>query len=138
MEFKMTKQLIEKFGTTDECKGCEGLFTGSRRDHSAACRKRIEQKMADDEVLEGRLTARDARLGRDDEGDQRERGNSRAEVQGDVTLEAEVRDRGVKRHDQLKEEEETEASDESRIKRRRVDEAIAYVTSLINAIKEKK
>ena len=40
-DFKITKQLIQKFEPTPGCKGCEGSFTGLRRDHSQACRTRL-------------------------------------------------------------------------------------------------
>ena len=60
-DFNITKTLIEKLGTTDGCKGCEGHVMGSRRAHSEACRSRMEAAMKNDEVLGKRVTARDAR-----------------------------------------------------------------------------
>ena len=60
-DFKITKTLIEKFGPTDGCKGCEGHVMGSRRAHSEACRNRMEEEMSKDDILGRRVTARDAR-----------------------------------------------------------------------------
>ena len=62
--FKITKGIIDKFGTTEGCKGCDAHIIGLKgRQHSIDCRARIESAMADDDMLNSRLTSRDARLG---------------------------------------------------------------------------
>ena len=60
-DFKITKSLIEKFGGTENCKGCEGHVMGSRRAHSEACRARFENAMKADDLLGGRIKERDTR-----------------------------------------------------------------------------
>ena len=65
--FKITKQLIERFGSTPNCKGCEGQSIGSRRAHSTACRAKFEEKMRQDDLLADRIAKRNQRLGRQEE-----------------------------------------------------------------------
>ena len=68
-DFKITKILIEKYGTTDSCAGCDGHMTGKFRKHSSACRARIESRMKEaGDVEVGRLASRDVRLKRQTEG----------------------------------------------------------------------
>ena len=67
-EFKLTKGILEKFGLSDNCKGCEGAAsqTGARR-HTGDCQQRLEQLIHDDEVLRVRLDLCHVRLNRDGE-----------------------------------------------------------------------
>ena len=65
-EFKITKGILEKYGHTPGCKGCEASRDGTDpRRHSDACREAIEVKIQDDEVLKARLNMRDVRLERE-------------------------------------------------------------------------
>ena len=68
-EFKITKGILEKFGFSDNCKGCEA----DARRHTDDCRQRLEQLIRDDEVLRVRLDMRDVRLNRDDESEKHKR-----------------------------------------------------------------
>ena len=66
-EFKITKGILEKFGFSDNCKGCEAAALGKdARRHSDDCRARIEKQIREDEVLKVRLDMRDIRLNKDD------------------------------------------------------------------------
>ena len=65
---KITKGILEKFGFSDNCKGCEAAASGTdARRHTDDCRQRLEQLIRDDEVLRVRLDMRDVRLNRDAE-----------------------------------------------------------------------
>ena len=67
-ELKITKGILEKFGFSDNCKGCEAAASGTDgRRHTDDCRQRLEQLIRDDEVLRVRLDMRDVRLNRDAE-----------------------------------------------------------------------
>ena len=67
-EFKLTKGILEKFGLSDNCKGCEAAAsgTGARR-HTGDCQQRLEQWIHDDEVLRVRLDLCHVGLNRDAE-----------------------------------------------------------------------
>ena len=71
-DFKITKKLVEKFGITPGCKGCEGQIVGTRRAHSAECRLRMEEKMQSDQQLSERIKERDRRIPKDGEGESAE------------------------------------------------------------------
>ena len=58
-DFKITKQLVMKYGETDGCPGCQA----PRREHSQTCRKKMEESMASDPEQIPRLTSRDRRHG---------------------------------------------------------------------------
>ena len=65
-EFKITKGILEKFGLSDNCKGCQAAASGTHaRRHTDDCRQRLEQLIRDDEVLRARLDLRDVRHNRD-------------------------------------------------------------------------
>ena len=65
-EFKITKGILEKFGLSDNCKGCEAAASGTdARRHTDDCRQSLEQLILDNEVLRARLDLRDVRLIRD-------------------------------------------------------------------------
>jgi len=65
-EFKITKAILEKYGHTPDCKGCEAVRNGTdARRHSDECRQSLEVKMQDDEALKARLNMRDMRLERE-------------------------------------------------------------------------
>ena len=67
-EFRITKGILEKFGLSDKCKGCEVAASGTdARRHTDDCRQRLEQFIRDDEVLRVRLDLRNVRLNRDAE-----------------------------------------------------------------------
>ena len=67
-EFKITKCILEKFGLSDNCKGCDAAASGTdARRHTDDCRQRLEQLIRDDEVLRVRLDLRDVRMNRDAE-----------------------------------------------------------------------
>ena len=58
-DFKITKQLVMKYGETDGCPGCQA----PRREHSQTCRKKMEESMASDPEQIPKLTSRDRRHG---------------------------------------------------------------------------
>ena len=65
-EFNITKGILEKFGLSDICKGCDAAASGTDvRRQTDDCRRRLEQSIRDDEVLRVRLDLRDVRLNRD-------------------------------------------------------------------------
>ena len=64
-DFKITKELLSKFGYTDDCPGCHAAVFGYRRNHTSICRARLEEKMSKDPCLDSRLKSRDRRLGRE-------------------------------------------------------------------------
>ena len=136
--FKITKQLVEKFGMTDGCKGCEGQIVGVRRAHSAECRDRIEQAMANDDVLNSRLLARDSRLQKEEDTVAGEGGPAEMPVEGqndEVEMEEIEDSRGVKRAEESEAEELKKEGVETVAKRRRVEEAINHVMQLIEKSK---
>ena len=63
-DFKIARAILEKFGHTPSCFGCEGSLVGTRRVHSSACRRRLEYEIRRDEVEKRRIENRDLRLGR--------------------------------------------------------------------------
>ena len=49
-EFKITKGILEKFGFSDNCNGCEAAASGANaRRHTDDCRQWLEQLIRDDE-----------------------------------------------------------------------------------------
>ena len=67
-EFKVTKNILDKFGLTAGCKGCEATINGAgARAHSDGCRKRLEEAIKNDDVLKVRLDMRDTRFGKKEE-----------------------------------------------------------------------
>ena len=66
-EFRITDKLIEKYGFTPGCPGCEAKIDGTTRaGHTQACRRRIETAMANDEVEKAALQRRDERRAKHD------------------------------------------------------------------------
>ena len=56
-------EILKIFGYTKGCLGCEAkLFGIEHRNHTPACRARMEQKMIADEMLKEILYTRDQRL----------------------------------------------------------------------------
>ena len=44
--FRITKRLLEKYGCSPSCEGCEAMLDGKRpREHNSECRERIEKSM---------------------------------------------------------------------------------------------
>ena len=60
-DFRITRKILDQFGITSGCNGCDGHLMGKRRAHSSECRTRIEQRMRDSDLLETRVKARDGR-----------------------------------------------------------------------------
>ena len=59
---------IAKYGQTPGCAGCRAIAAGARpQNHSEECRKRIEQRMRDDEEMARRLGAAAAKRARTEE-----------------------------------------------------------------------
>ena len=53
LEFKITKGILEKFGLSNICKGCEAAASGTdARRHTDDCRQRLGQLIRDDEGAE--------------------------------------------------------------------------------------
>ena len=64
-DFRITDKIIEKYGFTPGCPGCEAKIDGTARAaHSQACRRRIETAMESDEVERAALHRRDERRAR--------------------------------------------------------------------------
>ena len=62
--FRITKRLIEKYGHTSGCIGCEALMEGrirGARDHTRECRARIEKSMKEDPEDKVWINKRDER-----------------------------------------------------------------------------
>ena len=60
--FRITDKLIEKFGYTPGCRGCEAKIEGTSREaHSAQCRQRLEEEMLNDEIERQAIERRNAR-----------------------------------------------------------------------------
>ena len=66
-EFKITTGIINKYGRTHGCVGCDAQRMGMWRKHNPMCRLRLEEEMMKDASLGARITGRNVRLGRDDE-----------------------------------------------------------------------
>ena len=66
-DFKITKDVLTKFGPTSGCPGCEastyGMKSGGRA-HWPSCRERLEENMRSSDSYEDRLKNRDIRLER--------------------------------------------------------------------------
>ena len=59
--------MLEKFGFTENCPGCEAKITGGdRRGHNAECRARLEKAIRDDDAEADVIQRRDARMAKDD------------------------------------------------------------------------
>ena len=60
--FRITKKLLEKYGYSAGCPGCEAALDGRRaREHSDLCRSRLEESMELDPEDENRIRSRDQR-----------------------------------------------------------------------------
>ena len=69
-DFKITRQVLERYGYSDECKGCEAAVMGYLpRPHNQGCRKRLEAEMTKDDTHRERLKKRDERLMKDPTGE---------------------------------------------------------------------
>ena len=63
-DFRITPEILEKFGYTKGCAGCEAKIFGTRhQNHTVACRARLEGKIAVDERLKEILERRNQRIG---------------------------------------------------------------------------
>ena len=61
-EFKITDKLLEKFGFTPGCNGCEAKIDGgAKAAHSAECRQRLEEEIIMDENAKEVIERRDRR-----------------------------------------------------------------------------
>ena len=61
-EFKITDRLLQKFGFTPGCNGCEAKIDGGvKTAHSAECRRRLEAEMVMDENAKEIIERRDRR-----------------------------------------------------------------------------
>ena len=60
-DFRITKGLQEKFGSTIGCAGCEHAGGGRHTNHSDVCRRRFEEAMREDVKFQERLTSREIR-----------------------------------------------------------------------------
>ena len=49
-DFKITRQLLQKYGCSDHGVGCDAALYGKKRGHTTMCRKRLEEAMKPDEV----------------------------------------------------------------------------------------
>ena len=64
-DFKITQPMLIDLGRSDGCAGCRDAFQpgGSRQQHSAACRQRLEEAMRGNPKYSRRLEERDRRHG---------------------------------------------------------------------------
>ena len=58
-----TEGILEQFGITDGCPGCEAKIEGKTRKHFQVCRARLEEAMKADEELKERIVQRNLRRG---------------------------------------------------------------------------
>ena len=57
-DFRITRTILTKYGTTQGCQGCEAHNLGTgRRGHTHACRSRLEEEVKKDDVLRERVHA---------------------------------------------------------------------------------
>ena len=62
-DFRITRKVIEKFGYSPGCIGCEAHMTGGcQREHSMTCRRRLEDEMVKDDSARVTITKRDLRM----------------------------------------------------------------------------
>ena len=62
-DFRITPEILLKFGYTKGCAGCEAKIFGTRHQgHTYACRARLEEKMAADETMKEILRRRNQRI----------------------------------------------------------------------------
>ena len=64
-DFKITRDLVTRLGQTPDCPGCDVALNPHlpRREHTRACRQRLQDLMAQDPVNARRLHSRDVRHG---------------------------------------------------------------------------
>ena len=64
-DFKITEQLVKKYGETDGCPGCNYATTKNapRREHTQACTKNMELTIMIDSDKVEKLSTRDRRHG---------------------------------------------------------------------------
>ena len=61
-DFKITRQVLQKYGYSDHCVGCDAALYGKKRGHTTMCRKRLEEAMKTDEVDQQRIRRRNERM----------------------------------------------------------------------------
>ena len=61
-DFKISKFVLEKYGLSDNCNGCEATLLGRRRSHSTSCRRRIESEMKTDNTGSKKIDQRNERI----------------------------------------------------------------------------
>ena len=61
-DFKITRQLLQKYGYSDHCVLCDAALYGKKRGHTTMCRKILEEAMKADEVHQGRIRRRNERM----------------------------------------------------------------------------
>ena len=61
-DFKITRQVLQKYGYSDHCVGCDEALHGKKRGHTSMCRKRLEEAMKADEVDQQRIRRRNERM----------------------------------------------------------------------------
>ena len=107
--FRITDKLIEKFGYTAGCRGCEAKIEGtSREPHSATCRQRLEEEMMSDDMEKQAIERRDQRRA------QRRRTDEAVDKDDDPDGEAEIVDNGDHGADDDKKQEPDKQADAAR------------------------
>ena len=61
-DFKITRQVLQKYGYSDYCVGCDAVLYRKKRGHTTMCRKRLEEAMKADEVDQQRIRRRSERM----------------------------------------------------------------------------
>ena len=62
-DFRITVEILEKIGYTQGCAGCEARLLGTEhRNHTAACRDRLEEQMTRDANMRETFRRRDMRV----------------------------------------------------------------------------
>ena len=61
-DFKITRQVLQKYGYSDHCVGCDAALYGKKRGHTTMCRKILEEAMKADEVDQQRIRRRNERM----------------------------------------------------------------------------
>ena len=62
-DFRITAEILKKFGYTTDCAGCEAKILGTdHRNHTTECRARLEKEMQRDEKMKETLKRRNKRV----------------------------------------------------------------------------
>ena len=64
-DFKITRQVLQKYGYRDHCVGCDAALYGKKRGHTTMYRKRLEEARTRNERMTGKSHSTDQNKGHD-------------------------------------------------------------------------